>query len=55
MDQTEKLLKEIAEAGSVPIHSHNAMLCRDAYDQALQLVVAVVERLDAETVARLTT
>jgi endoglucanase len=37
------------------IHSHNAILCRDDYDQALQLVVALVRKLDAETVAGLTT
>jgi putative aminopeptidase FrvX len=36
------------------IHSHNAMMCRDDYDQALELVVALVKRLDAETVAGLT-
>jgi endoglucanase len=36
------------------IHSHNAILCRDDYDQALKLIVAVVKKLDAETVASLT-
>jgi putative aminopeptidase FrvX len=36
------------------IHSHNAILCRDDYDQALKLVVALVKKLDAETVAGLT-
>jgi putative aminopeptidase FrvX len=36
------------------IHSHNAILCRDDYDQVLQLVVALVKKLDAETVAGLT-
>jgi putative aminopeptidase FrvX len=36
------------------IHSHNAIICRDDYDQALALIVALVERLDAETVAGLT-
>jgi putative aminopeptidase FrvX len=36
------------------IHSHNAILCRDDYDQALRLVVALVKKLDAETVASLT-
>jgi endoglucanase len=35
------------------IHSHNAMLRRDDYDRALQLVVALVKKLDAETVAGL--
>ena len=36
------------------IHSHNSILYRDDYDQALQLVVALVKKLDAETVAGLT-
>jgi endoglucanase len=36
------------------IHSHNAILCRDDYDQALQLVVALVKKLDVATVAGLT-
>jgi endoglucanase len=36
------------------IHSHNAILCRDDYDQALRLVVALVKKLDAATVAGLT-
>ena len=36
------------------IHSHNAILCRDDYDQALQLVVALVKKLDSATVAELT-
>jgi len=36
------------------IHSHNAILCRDDYDQALALIVAVVKKLDADTVADLT-
>jgi endoglucanase len=36
------------------IHSHNAMLHRDDYDRALSLVVALVKKLDAETVAGLT-
>jgi endoglucanase len=36
------------------IHSHNAMICREDYDQALALVAALVKRLDAETVASLT-
>jgi putative aminopeptidase FrvX len=36
------------------IHSHNAILCRDDYDQALKLVVELVKKLDAETVAGLT-
>jgi putative aminopeptidase FrvX len=36
------------------IHSHNAMLHRDDYDRALELVVALVKALDAGTVAGLT-
>jgi putative aminopeptidase FrvX len=36
------------------IHSHNAMLRRDDYDQALRLLVALVKKLDAETVVGLT-
>jgi endoglucanase len=36
------------------IHSHNAILCRDDYDQALRLIVALVRKLDAQTVAGLT-
>jgi endoglucanase len=36
------------------IHSHNALLHRDDYDRALTLIVALIQRLDAETVAGLT-
>ena len=36
------------------IHSHNAILCRDDYDQALKLVTALVRKLDAGTVSGLT-
>jgi endoglucanase len=36
------------------IHSHNAIMCRDDYDQALKLVTALVKKLDSETVAGLT-
>jgi endoglucanase len=36
------------------IHSHNSILCRDDYDQALQLIVALVKKLDSKTVAGLT-
>lgn len=36
------------------IHSHNAIISRDDYDQALQLIVALVKRLDKECVAGLT-
>jgi putative aminopeptidase FrvX len=35
------------------IHSHNAILCRDDYDQALRLTVALVKKLDEKTVAGL--
>ena len=41
---------------SVParhIHSHSAIIHRDDFDQAVQLLVAVLQRLDAETVAAL--
>ena len=36
------------------IHSHNAIICREDYDQALDLVVALVKKLDTEAVAGLT-
>jgi putative aminopeptidase FrvX len=36
------------------IHSHNAILHRDDYDRALTLIVALVKKLDAVTVAGLT-
>jgi len=36
------------------IHSHNAILCREDYDQTLRLVVALVAKLDTDTVAGLT-
>ncbi len=36
------------------IHSHNAILCRDDYDWAFRLVLAVVRKLDTQTVAGLT-
>jgi putative aminopeptidase FrvX len=36
------------------IHSHNAIICRDDYDKALELIVAVVKKLDQDTVAGLT-
>lgn len=36
------------------IHSHGAILHRDDYDRAVRLVAALVERLDEETVPRLT-
>ena len=32
------------------IHSHNSILCREDYDQALKLVVAVIKKLDSTTV-----
>ena len=37
------------------IHSHNSIIHRDDYDNALKLVVALVQKLDAETVTSLTT
>ena len=36
------------------VHSPNSILGRDDYDQTLRLVVALVKKLDAETVADLT-
>jgi putative aminopeptidase FrvX len=36
------------------IHSHRAIIHRDDYDGALQLLTAVMAKLDAETVAGLT-
>jgi endoglucanase len=36
------------------IHSHNAILSRDDYDATLRLVMALVKKLDKETVAGLT-
>lgn len=36
------------------IHSHGSIIHRHDYDHAIQLVLAVVEQLDADTVARLT-
>ncbi|MBN1660780.1 MAG: M42 family metallopeptidase [Anaerolineae bacterium] len=36
------------------IHSHNAIIYRHDYDQALELIVAVVKKLDEATVASLT-
>lgn len=36
------------------IHSHSSIIHRDDYDQAVKLIVALVNRLDATTVAELT-
>jgi endoglucanase len=36
------------------IHSHSSIIHRDDYDHAVKLVVELVKRLDAETVAQLT-
>jgi putative aminopeptidase FrvX len=36
------------------IHSHGAIIHRDDYDRALQLLTALIRKLDAETVAGLT-
>ncbi|MBN1955365.1 MAG: M42 family metallopeptidase [Anaerolineae bacterium] len=35
------------------IHSHSAIIHREDYDRALRLLIAVIEKLDAETVAGL--
>jgi endoglucanase len=36
------------------IHSHNSIINRNDYDSAVKLVVELITRLDAETVADLT-
>lgn len=36
------------------IHSHSSIIHREDYDQAVRLLAAVIQRLDAETVRRLT-
>lgn len=36
------------------IHSHGSIIHRDDYDRAVQLLIAVIGKLDAETVAKLT-
>jgi endoglucanase len=36
------------------IHSHTSIIHRDDYDRGLQLLKAVLEKLDQETVAGLT-
>ena len=36
------------------LHSHAGILHRDDYDRAVELITAVVKKLDAETVAGLT-
>jgi endoglucanase len=36
------------------IHSHNSIIHRDDFDNAVKLVAAIVEKLDADTVAALT-
>jgi endoglucanase len=36
------------------IHSHSSIIHRDDYDQAVKLIVALVNRLDKTTVAELT-
>jgi endoglucanase len=35
------------------IHSHSAIIHRDDYDRALRLLIALIEKLDEETVAGL--
>jgi endoglucanase len=36
------------------IHSHAGIIYRDDFDHAVQLVTAVIKKLDADTVASLT-
>jgi endoglucanase len=36
------------------IHSHSSIIHREDYDHAVKLLVALIQRLDAETVAGLT-
>ena len=36
------------------IHSHNAILCRDDYDNTIKLVAVLIRKLDAKTVKSLT-
>ncbi len=36
------------------IHSHSAIIHRDDYDNAVKLLLALIDRLDANTVATLT-
>jgi endoglucanase len=36
------------------IHSHGSIIHRDDFENAVKLVAAVVEKLDADTVANLT-
>ena len=36
------------------IHSHAGIIYRDDFDHAIQLVTAVIKKLDADTVASLT-
>jgi hypothetical protein len=57
VDSTEQLLKDRSETHGVaarPIHSHGAILQRSDYDRAVRLLQALVDRLDAATVAALT-
>ena len=52
MDDTIALLKQL----TVPtrhIHNHGAIIHRLDFEQAVQLVEAVVRRLDADTVSNL--
>ena len=35
------------------LHSHNGLISRYDFDQAVELVTAVVQRLDAETVSQI--
>lgn len=58
MDKTESLLIGITTVViGVParhIHSHSNIIHRDDYDNALKLVVALVQKLDTEVVQSLT-
>ncbi|MBN1668336.1 MAG: M42 family metallopeptidase [Anaerolineales bacterium] len=44
----------VLSVGARHIHSHSAIIHRDDYDNALKLLVALITRLDAGTVAQLT-
>jgi len=37
------------------LHSHNGVISREDFDRAVELVVALVRRLDADTVERIRT
>lgn len=64
MDEREQLLRELTEAAGVPcvvlgvparhVHSHTGIIRRDDYDLTLRLLLAVIRKLDHETVGSLT-